>query len=136
MWPKVLAQLLPQLFELLPHLRRVVPMAEKFLTSKAEADRANEAALASMAEGMRGDLGQVVSAHTGLYRKMAELEELVTGVGVEAKRARMGVDSIEARVGGLEKSAARYRLIAIISLVLLMIVLVLLVLVVLQLHVR
>ena len=60
MWPKLLGQLLPQVFDLLPHLKRVVPMAEKFLSSKAEVDRANEAAMVAMAEGVRGDLGQMV----------------------------------------------------------------------------
>jgi hypothetical protein len=49
MWPKVIAQL----FELLPHISRLLPMADKFLSSKAAAEKANEAALAAMAEGVQ-----------------------------------------------------------------------------------
>ena len=136
MWPKLLAQLLPQMFDLLPHLKRVVPMAETFLTSKAANERANEAALTAMAEGMRGDLGQMVSAHSGLYRKMEELDGRLGEVGTEAKRARMAVESAEARIGVLEKSVAAYRGMAIATLVMLAVVLILLVLVYLRTGVR
>lgn len=136
MWPKLLGQLLPQVFDLLPHLKRVVPMAEQFLSSKAEQDRGNEAALAAMAEGVRGDLGQMVSAHSGLYRKMDELDGRLVEVGLEAKRARMGVDAVEARMGVLERSVAMYRGLAIGGLVLVSVVLLLVVLVYLRVAAR
>jgi hypothetical protein len=129
MWPKVLAQLIPQMLDLLPHLKRVVPMAEKFLSSKAEADRANEAALVTMAEGVRGDLGQMASAHAGLYRKLMEVDAQIGEVGTETKRARMSVEAVEARMGGLEKAIAGYRTLAITALVMLAVVLILVVLV-------
>ena len=54
MWPKLLAQL----FELLPHVSRLIPMADRFFASRAATDRATEAAMAAMAEGVRGDLGR------------------------------------------------------------------------------
>ena len=103
-------------------------MAENFLASKAASERANEAALAAMAEGMRGDLGQMVSAHSGIYRKLDEIDGRLTEVGTEAKRARMGVDAAEARVGALEKSLSAYRGFAVATLVMLAVVLILLVL--------
>ena len=77
MWPK----LLMQLFELLPHISRLVPMADKYFSQKAAAEKANEAALAAMAEGVRGDLGQVTKAHAGLYRQLQDLSAQVTVVG-------------------------------------------------------
>lgn len=89
MWPKVIAQL----FELLPHISRVVPMADKYFSSKAATDRATEAAMVAMAEGVRGDLGQVTKAHAGLYQKLqdqsvqiAEVKDEVKRIGTSAER--------------------------------------------------
>ena len=118
MWPKILMQMIPQVLDLMPHLKRVVPMAEKFLSSKASTDHANEAAIAAMAEGVRGDLGQVASAHAGLFRKLMEMEGQIGDVGIEAKRARMSAESVVARMGALEKAAATSRMLAVGALVL------------------
>jgi len=98
MWPKVIAQL----FELLPHVSRLVPMADRFFSSKAAAEKANEAALAAMAEGVRGDLGQVTKAHAGLYRQLQELSAQITEVGDEVKRARLSMEQHEHRMESLE----------------------------------
>jgi hypothetical protein len=69
MWPKVIAQL----FELLPHITRLVPMADRYLSSKTASEKATEAAMVAMAEGVRGDLGHVTKAHDGLYRQLQDL---------------------------------------------------------------
>ena len=98
MWPKVIAQL----FELLPHVSRLVPMADRFFSSKAAAEKANEAALAAMAEGVRGDLGQVTKAHAGLYRQLQELSAQIAEVGEEVKRARLSAEQHEHRMESLE----------------------------------
>jgi chromosome segregation ATPase len=97
MWPKVIAQL----FELLPHISRLLPMADKFFASKAASEKANEAALAAMAEGVRGDLGQVTKAHAGLYRQLQELSAQVTEVNEELKRARLAVEQHDHRLESL-----------------------------------
>jgi hypothetical protein len=104
MWPKVFAQL----FELLPHISRLLPMADKYFNSKAAAEKANEAAMAAMAEGVRGDLGQVTKAHVGLYRQLQEQSAQITGVSeqVTATRAVIGqqadrVESLELKVASL-----------------------------------
>jgi len=98
MWPKVIAQL----FELLPHVSRLIPVADRFFSSKAAAERANEAALAAMAEGVRGDLGQVTKAHAGLYRQLQELSAQIAEVGEEVKRARLSAEQHEHRMESLE----------------------------------
>lgn len=98
MWPKVIAQL----FELLPHVSRLVPVADKFFASKTAAEKANEAALAAMAEGVRGDLGQVTKAHAGLYRQLQELSAQLAEVGEETKRARLVVEEHRNRMENLE----------------------------------
>jgi len=102
MWPKVLAQL----FELLPHLTRLVPMADKFLASRAATDRATEQAMLAMAEGVRGDLGQVTKAHAGLYQQLQEQSGQIAELSAEVKRmgaAAERVTALELRVASLAR---------------------------------
>lgn len=102
MWPRVIAQL----FELLPHIARVVPMADKYFSSKANTEKATEAAMVAMAEGLRGDLGQVTKAHAGLYLKLEEQSAQIAEVGDEVKQlatALEGVAALESRVTALER---------------------------------
>lgn len=102
MWPKLLAQM----FELLPHISRLVPMLDRYFSSKAASEKANEAALAAMAEGVRGDLGQVTRSHAGLYRQLQDLSAQVFEVGDAVKQARSLVEAQEHRVGSLELQVA------------------------------
>jgi chromosome segregation ATPase len=106
MWPKVIAQLV----ELLPHLSRLVPMADKFLSSKAASEKANEAAMVAMAEGVRGDLGQVTKAHMGLYRQLQDQSAQITEVGEDVKRATASMEQHEHRMEALEKQVAAFSL--------------------------
>jgi chromosome segregation ATPase len=100
MWPKVIAQL----FELLPHISRLLPMADRFLSSKAAAEKANEVALAAMADGVRGDLGQITKAHSGLYRQLQDQSAQLTEVSEEVKRARLSLDQHDHRLESMEKN--------------------------------
>jgi hypothetical protein len=98
MWPKVIAQL----FELLPHISRLLPMADKYFNQKAAVEKANEAAMVAMAEGVRGDLGQVTKAHVGLYRQLQEQSAQITGVSDEVKTNRLSIEQQANRVEALE----------------------------------
>ena len=102
MWPKVIAQL----FELLPHITRLLPMADKYLSSKTASEKANEAAMAAMAEGVRGDLGQVTKAHAGLYRQLQEQSAQIAEVAEEVKRARLSIEQHEHRMLAMESNVA------------------------------
>ena len=104
MWPKVIAQL----FELLPHITRLVPMADKYLSSKTASEKANEAAMAAMADGVRGDLGQVTKAHAGLYRQLQEQSAQISQVGEDVKAVRLAVEQHEARMVALESKIASF----------------------------
>lgn len=100
MWPKLLAQL----FELLPHITRLVPMADKYFSSRTASEKATEAAMAAMAEGVRGDLGQVTKAHAGLYQKLQEQSAQIGEVSADVKRmgaALERVTALELQVVGL-----------------------------------
>ena|ERR1700751_3623063 len=98
MWPKVIAQL----FELLPHITRLVPMADKYFSSKTASEKATEAAMAGMAEDVRSDLGQVTKAHVGLYRQLQDQSAQIDQVGEEVKRARLSIEQHEHRMLALE----------------------------------
>jgi chromosome segregation ATPase len=100
MWPKVIAQL----FELLPHITRLVPMADRYLSSKTASEKANESAMAAMAEGVRGDLGQVTKAHAGLYRQLQDQSAQIAEVAEEIKRTRLSVEQHEHRMLTLESN--------------------------------
>jgi len=91
------------LLELLPHVTRLLPMADKYLSTRSASERTQEAALAAMAANVRGDLGQVIDAHAGIQRALKDQAEQIAEIAVEGTRTRMGVESIEARVAGLEK---------------------------------
>jgi hypothetical protein len=97
MWPKVLMQL----FELLPHVTRLVPVADRYFSAKAANESANEAAFAAMAEGVRGDLGQVTAAHAGLYRKLQDQGNQIADLTEDVRIARASAEESERRVAAL-----------------------------------
>jgi hypothetical protein len=99
MWPKVIAQL----FELLPHITRLVPMADRYFSSKTASEKATEAAMIAMADGVRGDLGQVTKAHAGLYRQLQEQSAQITQVSDEVKQARLSIEQHDHRMEALEQ---------------------------------
>ena len=98
MWPKLFAQL----FELLPHVTRLVPIADRYFSSKAANEKANEAAMVALAEDVRGDLGQVTKVYAGLYRQLQELSAHVAEAGEDAKRARLAMEQQGHRLENLE----------------------------------
>jgi hypothetical protein len=93
---------LAQLFELLPHITRLVPMADRYFSTKTASEKATEAAMVAMAEGVRGDLGQVTKAHAGLYQQLQEQSVQLAEVSSEVKRI---VPAVE-RVTALESQVA------------------------------
>jgi hypothetical protein len=104
MWPRVLMQLV----ELLPHATRLIPIADRYFSSKTANEQANVAALAAMSEGVQADLGQVTKAHAGLYRQLQEQSVLVQGVGDDVRQLRSSLEqaghrikTLEERIGGL-----------------------------------
>jgi len=92
MWPKLFAQL----FELLPHITRLVPMADKYFSSRTATEKATEAAMVAMAEGVRGDLGQVTKAHAGLYQQLQEQSGQIAEVSSEVKRMGAALERVTA----------------------------------------
>ena len=102
MWPKVFAQLV----ELLPHISRLVPMADKFFTQKTASEKANEAAMAALAKQVHDDLGQVTSAHEGLYRQLQQQGAQIAELAADASRSRLAAETAAEQSLALEKQIA------------------------------
>jgi septal ring factor EnvC (AmiA/AmiB activator) len=100
MWPKML-------IELVPHVARLVPMADKFFQSKTANEEANRKAMEAMADGLRGDLGQVTASHSGLYRQLNDQSEKLAEISVEARAARSAAEAVEPRIAHLERRLDR-----------------------------
>jgi chromosome segregation ATPase len=99
MWPKLL-------MELLPHFSRLMPVADKYLTNRDASDKAQQAALAALEAGVRGQVRHVVEEQAGIRSQLQEQSVQVAQIAVEVTRVRMGMESAEERLAKLEKSAA------------------------------
>jgi hypothetical protein len=100
MWPKML-------LELVPHIARLVPVADKFFQSKAGGEEANRRAMEAMSEGLRGDLGQVTTAHAGIYRQLNEQAGKLDEISTQTRASRAAAESVEARITNLERRLDR-----------------------------
>ncbi len=114
MWPKLLVQYLPYLVDLLPHVRRVIPIADKLLTSSV----ANQKALADMSDDVKGSLGEVARAHIDLATRLDSFVAYVGEISLATKetaqetarianqtaKATSAIASAEARLTTLEQT--------------------------------
>jgi septal ring factor EnvC (AmiA/AmiB activator) len=120
MWPKALSSLI----ELAPHITRLVPLADRFFNSKASEADASRTAMQQMAEGLRGDLGQVTSSHAGLYRQLNDQNEKLISLSADLVATRRSVDAIDQRLTGVERLLSRVFYITAAALLLLIVILV------------
>jgi len=115
MWPKAIAQLI----ELAPHVSRLLPMADRFLNAKTADAEASRSAMQQMAEGLRGDLGQVTASHAGLYRQLNEQSEKISELSSDVATVKRSVESLDPRLTRLEQQNSRLTVLLGLSLVLL-----------------
>jgi len=112
MWPKALAQLI----ELAPHITRLLPMADRFFQSKSAEAEASRTAMEQMAEGLRGDLGQVTASHAGLYRQLNDQSEKLSALSADLRSTKVIVESAEVRTIALEQQVKVLRTLLIVAL--------------------
>jgi septal ring factor EnvC (AmiA/AmiB activator) len=130
MWPKAISQLI----ELAPHAARLLPMADRFFQSKTADAEASRTAMEQMAEGLRGDLGQVTASHAGLYRQLNEQSEKLTTLSSDLHSTKLSVDSADARLTRIEARISTAFIAIALGFAMLMIICVLLVVILLHLH--
>jgi chromosome segregation ATPase len=120
MWPKAISQLI----ELAPHISRLLPMADRFFQSKSADADASRTAMEQMAEGLRGDLGQVTASHAGLYRQLNEQSDKLSALATDVRAVKALADRVEDRLSRSEQQIFRLTLLASGSIVLLLAVIV------------
>ena len=98
MWPRIL-------LELLPHVTRLVPAADKFLAGRSASEKAQQEALAALADNVRAQLSGVNDEQAGLRRQLQEQSDQVAQVGVEVTRARIAIETVETRIAKLEQAS-------------------------------
>ncbi|ADV81727.1 hypothetical protein [Terriglobus saanensis] len=101
MWPKLLFQV----GELLPHIRHLVPLAQKYFDKGGDA-----AVLTGISESIQSDLGQVKSGHASLARQVQEQNALLGSVGDDVRRLGESVAALDTRITEMDtrmNSAAR-----------------------------
>jgi hypothetical protein len=114
MWPKALAQLL----ELAPHVTRLVPVADRYLQSRAENRDASRRAMQLMADNLRGDLGQIgegvrgdlrqiAAAQAGIYHQLNDQSETLSRIAADMRATRLASDEIEIRMTRMETRLSR-----------------------------
>jgi len=98
MWPAI-----AQLLELLPHVSRLLPMADRYFNAKTADADASRSAMEQMAEGLRGDLGQVTAAHAGLYRQLNDQSEKLSNLSAASAATQHSLDAIASRLDRAER---------------------------------
>ncbi len=84
-----------------------MPMADKFFQARSGTDEATQRAMNAMADGLRGDLGQVTAAHAGLYQKLEEQSGQLAALAAESLAARAAAEAANRRVSALELQLKR-----------------------------
>ncbi|HEX4652480.1 MAG TPA: hypothetical protein VH250_13345 [Granulicella sp.] len=80
MWPRLLAQLL----ELLPHVTRLVPLADRYLNSRSAAEPAHEETLTAL----RTDIGGLTHANASLSAELAAQTQKLDDLTLQTGRNR------------------------------------------------
>ncbi len=105
MWPKVFAQLV----DLLPHVSRLIPMADVFFATKTANEKANEATLATLAQEVRTDLSRVTSAHDSLYRQLQEQSGQIAAIAGDFHQANTAMERTALQSAALERQLKSMR---------------------------
>ena len=103
MWPKAFAQLI----ELLPHVSRLIPMADNFFASRNAAQQAGEkfsqTALSTLADTVHNDLARITANHDGLAQQLGDQTTRLTEIAADLKRSRLSIDRDAEQLSALEQ---------------------------------
>ena len=96
MWPKML-------LEFLPHLTRLIPAADTYLSSRRESDKALQAALADLTAEVRSGFGKAAEEQTTLRAQLQS--HIASSAHLASEQARVStlLESLESRASATEK---------------------------------
>jgi len=89
--------------EILPHLVRFVPAANRFLQDRSAGDEATRNAMDALSTRLHGDLEQVTAAHSGIYRQLNEQAGKLEQVATDVTAMRTAIESTEGRVARMQR---------------------------------
>lgn len=95
MWPKLIAQL----WELLPHASRLIPVAQKYFEQRGTND-------AETLVPLRNAVTRVSDAHEAMARQMEEQTHLLAELTNEARELRSMNGALSRRLDVMETAAA------------------------------
>ena len=98
MWPKVLAQLI----DLLPHARRLMPLAENFFQNRGAAATMDAETRKAM-DDLRDGLAKSAATHEALYRQINQQSEAMADAAADARATKAAVTALEARLEAIER---------------------------------
>ena len=113
MWPSI-AQNVVEL--LVPHLGTAV---SRVFNNKPQETDASRIAMEQMAQGLRGDLGQVTASHAGLYRQLNEQSEKLSTIAADTHSIKLQAASVDDRLTALELRSSTQQKLALAILLLL-----------------
>jgi hypothetical protein len=96
MWPKAL-------IELVPHIVRLVPAANRFLQDKAGGDQASRQAVEALENSVHGDLSRITAAHTSMFRQLNDQSEKIDRLTSDLAASRLAIESSEGRMARLQR---------------------------------
>jgi hypothetical protein len=113
MWPALV-----QLLELAPHVTRLVPMADRYLQSKADSGKAQRRALEEMADRLRGDMAltverthgdltRVTAAQAGIVQQLTKQNATLESLAADLHAARVTSETVDMRMAQLETRIQR-----------------------------
>lgn len=122
MWPALI-----QLIELAPHVKRLVPMADRYLQSKAETRESQRRAFAEMSDGLRGELDKVTDGLRGDVKQLSAAQanvleqvqrqgETISELVVEMRTAQLAASELEARLTRIETRMQQMRVVLLVGL--------------------
>lgn len=125
MWPRAIAQLV----EVLPHVARLVPVADRFLQNRAVDDETPQrvaAAMEAVAADLRSEMGHVTASHAGILRQLTEQGAAIDEIAADLRVAKAANEAMVARMRRVEKQMRNTMTASILCVLLLVFVVVLL----------
>ena len=95
MWPKLL-------LEILPHLSRLVPAADTYLSTRRKSDEAFQAALSSLGDEVRSGFAEAAKDKGARDRELEVQIAALKGLAAELADTRGVIDQLETRLAAAE----------------------------------
>ena len=133
MWPKAL-------IELLPHLTRLVPIANRYFQAKAAGDDATREAierkLDAVSAALRKEIGDAsaTASTAGLARQLSKQESILAEPAASIRALHTQVDSFDPRLTELERRTGTTNVLVVLAFVVTCVMCIILVLLVLMLY--